>query len=102
MDMNLPANGRLLILGSGNGYAFDGNAVGTCAIYTSATGGFGAVEVHMANEGTLEHYGGEFQMSVVTAPVGPGTITVEIHCNQTSGDIEYAGIFISAVQIGPS
>lgn len=101
MDMTLPANGRLLILGSGNADS-SGNAVGTCALFTSATGGFGAVEAHRADAGGPDFEGGEFELSVVTAPIGPGTVQVEIHCNQTSGNIQFQFLKISAVQISPS
>lgn len=101
MDLSLPANGRVLILGSGTASAHESNALGTCALWTSATGGFGAVEVRQDDDGIGDDYGGDFQMSMVTAPLGPGNIQVQIHCNQTDADIEFYRMFISAVQIGP-
>ena len=105
MDLTLPTSGRLFVLASGVGtpYYTSGGGRGTCAIYTSKTGGFGAVEVHTAEGSDIgRDDGGEFQISVVTPPLSAGALKVEIHCNQTSSDIEYYNMFISTVLLGPS
>lgn len=103
MNMTLPANGRLFVLGSGTGFSDpNSSGAGTCALYTSATGGFDAIEVYETHGDIARYSGGEFQMSVVTDPIGPGDITIQIHCNRTAGNIFYSHLFISAVQLSAS
>lgn len=102
MIVDMTETGRLLVLASGNGPAADGtSATGTCTISTSATGGFGAVTLRNEEIGDYAA-GGEFQISVVTPPIGPGDIQVEVHCNQSVGNIVVRRIFMSAVQISAS
>ena len=46
--------------------------------------------------------GGEFDLTAVTPPVGPGVVTFSVACNETSSAIGYRGVGLSAVQIGAS
>lgn len=102
VSIELPAHGRLFVHGFGNGRteANTDLAFGDCALYTSATGGY-PYTVRVNADDTS---GGEFGISIVTDPIGPGTVSVEVHCNELAppGGILYRNVGVSAFQIGPS
>ena len=101
VTFDLPGHGRVLMHGYGTGYTEvdSDTAQGSCALYTSVTGGFpDIIGVHAD-----DNSGGEFGLSKVTPPMGPGTVTFEVHCNQVpEGAILYEKVGISVVQIGSS
>ena len=101
VSIDLPASGRVFVHGFGNGRpeANTSQGFGDCAIYTSATGGYPSTV--RVNSDTSS--GGEFGISLVTDPVGPGTVSFELHCNEVApGGILYRNVGVSAFQIGPS
>lgn len=102
VTVDLPAYGRVLMHGYGTGYTEvdSDSAEGYCALYTSATGGFGAVAKVQADDNS----GGEFGLTTITPPMGPGSVAFEVHCNQfqTIGAIQYEKVGLSVVQIGQS
>ena len=103
---SLPAHGRVLLEGYGSGL--------DVSLSGSGTSVSGLCRLGLISGGTLEYYGevevrasyddyfvgGEFDLTAVTPPVGPGVVTFSVACNETSSDIEYRGIGVSAVQIG--
>ena len=101
VTISLPASGRVLVHGYGNGYTESDSDRGSggCAVYTSATGGF----ADTSYVETDDNSGGEFGITVVTPPLGPGAVEFRIDCAQFSpGAIRFANVGLSAVQIGPS
>jgi hypothetical protein len=111
---SLPAQGRLLLDGYGWGWraTLDGStgpATGMCRLGVISGGTlqyYGEVEARASTENTgfpsftFYHVGGEFDITAVTPPVGPGVVTVSVGCNETSSNIVYQLVGVSAVQIG--
>lgn len=100
LTIDLPAQGRVFVHGYGNGFPEPSFSEGfaDCAIFTSATGGFPSV-VRVNTDNTSA---GEFGISLVTGPLGPGLVSFEIHCNEVGADIHFQNVGLSVVQIGPS
>lgn len=101
VSLDLPALGRVFVHGFGNGRTESNTdeAYGDCAIYTSATGGFPETVRVNADDTS----GGEFGISLVTGPIGPGVVSIEVHCNEVApGGILYRNVGVSAFQIGAS
>ena len=101
LTLDLPASGRVLVHGYGNGYTESDSdrGKGGCAVYTSATGGFADTSYVQTDDDS----GGEFGITVVTPPLGPGAVEFRIDCAQNSpGAIQFGHVGLSAVQIGPS
>jgi hypothetical protein len=99
----LPATSRVLIVGSVDAETEvdSDTGVGTCRASTDHTGVLTDSQV-FPNVGD---YPGDEQVPVttVTAPVGPGTVTFGIQCNQFSlGAITYRHSHISAVALSPN
>ena len=111
---SLPAQGRVLLEGYGEGLraTLDGStgpATGRCRLGLISGGTleyYGDTEARPSLENTgfpsFNFYGvgGEFDLTAVTPPVGPGVVTLSLACNETSSNIVYQGVGLSAVQIG--
>ena len=93
--LNLPSATRVLILTSFS-YGANGSANGTCRLATSS-GSLTATArpLYAADERTSS-------LTVVTDPIGPGSVDFGLECNQQSGDIYIARVEISAVALSSS
>jgi hypothetical protein len=99
----LPTTSRVLIVGSvlAETEIDSDTGFGTCRAFTDQTGVLSDSEV-FPDVGDLP---GDEQVPVttVTPPVGPGTVTFGIECNQGSfGAIQYRHSHVSAVALSPS
>jgi hypothetical protein len=99
----LPATSRVLIIGSVDAETEvdSDTGVGTCRALNDQTGALTDSEV-FPNVGDFPA-DEQVPVTTVTGPVGPGTVTFAIQCNQDSiGAITYRHSHISAVALSPN
>jgi hypothetical protein len=109
VDVNLPHEGRVLLIGTGGQYAFnagvtqgscrmttDGNALGGSAIVVGNQTDASPGVTGAANRG----YARGFATTLVTETVGAGPHTFGLDCNETDSDVEFENAQISATVLG--
>jgi hypothetical protein len=109
VDVNLPHEGRALLIGTGAQYAFtlsvtqgncrmtlDGVALGGSFVSLGNQTDPSAGVVGSANRG----YGHGFSTTMVTDPVSAGPHTFGLECNETDSDVEFENAQISAAVFG--
>jgi hypothetical protein len=105
VTLNLPAQSRVHVTGAvgarPEGAGDDGH--GGCRVATSLNTNLAASEVTvLVTDGSLVNQGaGTIPLTVVTPPLGPGTVDFGIECNEAFGAIQYHHIQVSAVAISP-
>jgi hypothetical protein len=109
VDVNLPHEGRVLLIGTGGQYAFnagvtqgscrmtvDGVAQGLSFITLGNQTDASAGVTGAANRG----YARGFATTMVTDPVSAGPHTFGLDCNETDSDVEFENGQISAAMLG--
>src|SRR5829696_3267247 len=106
VDVNLPHEGRVLLIGTGAQYAFNtGVTQGDCRMTTDGSA-LGGSFVSLGNQtdpspgvtGAANRiYGNGFTTTVVTGPISAGTHSFGLECNQNDADVEFENAQISAV-----
>jgi hypothetical protein len=109
VDVNLPHEGRVLLVGTGAQYAFStGVTQGDCRM-TADGAALGGSFVSLGNQtdpspgvtGAANRiYGNGFTTTVVTSPIGAGPHSFGLECNQNDADVEFENTQISAAVLG--
>jgi len=101
VGLNLPERTRVLIsarISADSGTADSGH--GTCRLGTSVFGGIAGSDTYFAVPYAYSDHG---TLVGVTPPLGPGSVSFGIDCNQTQGGrIDYLDAQVTAVAISPS
>ena len=107
VTVNVPHDGRVLLIGTAGQYSFDGTTVqGDCRMTVDgAAQGGSFVSVGNPTATTLSGagnrtYANGFATTIVTDPVGAGARTFTLECNSVDGDIEFESAQISAALVG--
>lgn len=91
MTLNLPAQSRVLLIGATRGYL---GGFGFCRLVTNA-GVLSGTDVGVDG-------GDAAALTTVTGPLGGGPVDVGLECQQTTGDVAYEEVRLSAVALAPS
>jgi hypothetical protein len=106
LDMNLPHEGRVLLMGSAGQIAFNNaQTQGDCLIRVDGVNSGGAV--HVGNQYAIAslpanapQFANGFSTSVVTAPIPAGTHTFALACSEAVADVAFTGPQVTAVLLG--
>jgi hypothetical protein len=109
VTVDLPHEGRVLLIGTGAQYAFNLSVTqGTCRMTNDGVSLGGSLislgnqtdpsagVVGAANRG----YGRGFTTTIVTDPISAGSHTFALQCNETDADVEFENPQISAALFG--
>jgi hypothetical protein len=109
VSLDLPAQTRVALFGrvTGQNENTADSGHGLCRLGNSTTGGIGASQVHVdavnvTASGEQFPVGGATALTAITPPLGPGTVSFGIDCNQfPAGAVFYTEASIAAVAISP-
>ena len=106
LDMTLPHEGRVLLIGTAGQYAFtNAQASGNCLFRVDGVNSGGSVTVGnqyapalfgVTNRGLANG----FATTVVTGPLSAGAHQFILACNQLTGDVEFEDPQVSAALVG--
>jgi hypothetical protein len=106
LDMTLPHEGRVLLIGTAGQYAFtNSQASGNCLFRVDGVNSGGSVTVGnqyapalfgVTNRGLANG----FATTVVTGPLSAGAHQFILACNQLTGDVEFEDPQVSAALVG--
>ncbi|HET8975618.1 MAG TPA: hypothetical protein VFN15_03225 [Solirubrobacterales bacterium] len=109
VDLNLPHQGRVLLLGTGAQYAFNaGVTQGTCRL-TLDGAALGGSSVVLGNQtdaspgvtgAANRGYARGFSTTIVTDPVSSGPHSFGLECNETDADVEFENPQMTAAVLG--
>ena len=109
VDVTLPHEGRVLLIGTGGQYAFDaGVTQGSCRMTLDGAAQGGSF-ITVGNQtdaspgvtgAANRGYARGFATTVVIGPVSAGPHTFGLDCNQTDSDVEFENTQISATVLG--
>jgi len=109
VTLDLPHEGRVLLIGTGAQYAFNVSVTqGTCRL-TSDGSSLGGSLVSLGNQtdpspgvfGVANRgYARGFATTIVTDPISAGPHTFALQCNETDADVEFENPQISAALFG--
>jgi hypothetical protein len=109
VTMTLPHEGRVLLVGTGAQYAFNGSVTqGNCRMLTDGVALGGSV-IGLGNQtepttgvtgAANRGYADGFSTTLVTDPVSAGPHTFALQCNETDTDVEFENPQISAALLG--
>jgi len=91
VTLSLPSQTRVLLIGATRGYL---GGFGFCRLVTSA-GVLAGTEVGVNSQDAVS-------LTTVTGPLGGGTVDFGIECKQTTSDIAYEEVRLSAVALAPN
>jgi hypothetical protein len=100
LSTSVPAKGRLMIVGQIRGTVETGatSGLGACRLKTTLTGLITDSEISISVVGARA--ADTAPLNALTAPVGPGNISITIECNQSgAGAIDYGGAGIRVVEV---
>jgi len=107
LDMTLPHEGRVLLIGTAGQYAFtNSQASGNCLFRVDGVNSGGSVTVGnqyapalfgVTNRGLANG----FATTVVTGPLSAGAHQFILACNQLTGDVEFEDPQVSGALVGP-
>jgi hypothetical protein len=106
LNMTLPHEGRVLLVGTAGHVAFGGaQSAGNCLFRVDGVNSGGSVTIGNnfapVNTGVNARlFPDGFATSVVTEPVGAGAHTFELACNETDADAEFQSPAVSAALVG--
>jgi hypothetical protein len=106
LNMTLPHEGRVLLIGTAGHVAFGGaQSAGNCLFRVDGANSGGSVVI--GNNFTPVNTGVNarlfpdgFATSVVTEPIGAGAHSFELACNETDADAEFQSPAVSAALVG--
>jgi hypothetical protein len=109
VDVTLPHEGRVLLIGTGAQYAFNaGVTQGSCRMTVDA-GAQGGSFITVGNQtdasagvtgAANRGYARGFSTTMVTDPVSAGPHTFGLECNESDADVEFENAQISAAVLG--
>jgi hypothetical protein len=109
VDVTLPHEGRVLLIGTGGQYAFNVSVTqGTCRLTTDGNS-LGGSLVSLGNQtdpspgvsgAANRGYARGFTTTIVTGPVSAGSHNFALQCNETDPDVEFENPQISAAVFG--
>jgi hypothetical protein len=109
VDVTLPHEGRVLLVGTGGQYSFDGGVTqGSCRMTIDGVAQGGSF-ITVGNQtdaspgvtgAANRGYARGFATTIVTGPVGAGAHSFGLDCNQTDADVEFENAQISATVLG--
>jgi hypothetical protein len=109
VDVTLPHEGRVLLIGTGGQYAFDaGVTQGSCRMTLDGAAQGGSF-ITVGNQtdaspgvtgAANRGYARGFATTVVIGPVGAGPHSFGLDCNQSDADVEFENTQISATVLG--
>jgi hypothetical protein len=106
LDMTLPHEGRVLLIGTAGQYAFtNSQASGNCLFRVDGVNSGGSVTVGNQYAPALfgvtnRNLANGFATTVVTDPISAGPHQFILACNQQTGDVEFEGPQIAAALVG--
>jgi hypothetical protein len=106
LNMTLPHEGRVLLIGTAGHVAFGGaQSAGNCLFRVDGVNSGGSVVIGNnfapVNTGVnARAFPDGFATSVVTDPIGAGAHTFELACNETDADAEFQSPAVSAALVG--
>jgi hypothetical protein len=106
VDLNLPHEGRVLLIGSAGQIAFNNaQTQGDCLLRVDGVNSGGAV--HVGNQYAItslpanaQQYSNGFSTMVVTDPVPAGAHSFSLACSQAVSDVAYTGPQVTAMLLG--
>jgi hypothetical protein len=106
LNLNLPHEGRVLLIGSAGQIAFNNaQTQGDCLLRVDGVNSGGAV--HVGNQYAItslpanaQQYSNGFSTMVVTDPVPAGEHSFSLACSQAVSDVAYTGPQVTAVLLG--
>jgi hypothetical protein len=109
VDVTLPHEGRVLLVGTGGQYAFDaGVTQGSCRMTIDGVAQGGSF-ITVGNQtdaspgvtgAANRGYARGFATTIVTDPVAAGPHSFGLDCNQSDADVEFENAQISATVLG--
>ncbi len=100
VSLQLPRSARVAAYADAGFQALDDNSYGTCRILVAGT------EIATATGGEVTDTTGNPQLNAIglnglSAPVGPGPVSVAMQCRENSSQIEFYDSSLTALMVGP-